>query len=125
MNRNLLSYENVLNEAISIMQIDFISDIQQKKKLFKKYNDISKNIFNSLVINKLLNKLDELDGVAKMNRFEYLKNREEEFNIDAVDDDNEVNKFNRYFTHLNLKQLTESMKRGKKLMEVSPFKLFQ
>lgn len=122
MNRNLLSYENVLNEAISIMQIDFISDIQQKKKLFKKYNDISKNIFNSLVINKLLNKLDELDGVAKMNRFEYLKNREEEFNIDAVDDDNEVNKFNRYFTHLNLKQLTESMKRGKKLMEVSPFK---
>ena len=60
-NRNLLSYENVLNEAISIMKIDFISDIQQKEELFKKYNDISKNIFNSLVINKLLNKLDELD----------------------------------------------------------------
>lgn len=42
MNRNLLSYENVLNEAISIMKIDFISDIQQKEELFKKYNDISK-----------------------------------------------------------------------------------
>ena len=41
MNRNLLSYENVLNEAISIMKIDFISDIQQKRT-FKKYNDISK-----------------------------------------------------------------------------------
>ncbi|OFO40449.1 hypothetical protein [Staphylococcus sp. HMSC070D05] len=122
MNRNLLSYENVLNEAISIMQIDFISDIQQKEELFKKYNDISEYIFNSLVINKLLNKLDELDGVSKMSRFEYLEKREEEFNIDAVDDDNELNKFNRYFTHLNLKQLTESMKRGKKLMEVSPFK---
>lgn len=122
MNRNLLSYENVLNEAISIMKIDFISDIQQKEELFKKYNDISKNIFNSLVINKLLNKLDELDGVSKMSRFEYLEKRKKEFNIDAVDDDNELNKFNRYFTHFNLKQLTESKKRGKKLMEVSPFK---
>ena len=34
---NLLSYENVLNEAISIMKIDFISDIKQKEELFKKY----------------------------------------------------------------------------------------
>lgn len=43
MNRNLLSYENVLNEAISIMKIDFISDIQQKRNflrnimIFQKY----------------------------------------------------------------------------------------
>lgn len=35
MNRNLLSYENVLNEAISIMKIDFISDIQQKEELLR------------------------------------------------------------------------------------------